>query len=375
MKIQEVTYYNKALGWRFEPIEFGQLSLLVGISGVGKTQIIRGIADLKKVANGKSLNGVCWNITFVSSGLKYRWEGEFEVQDVEVFIDGDEDEDRYKIISEYVYKENELLIERDGSNVKFKDRELPKLSPFKSMVEVLSEEDDISPIQQGFDRVFYRRPMDNVTAEIHVGIPYEILSEKYSTITSVQESDLPTQVKLGLTYKCFPEVFSQIKYRFTNIFPQVEDIKLEPVKEKRLPFLVAGFPFLYIKEKGVDSWIFQKSISSGMYKTLMQITDLYLLPDNSLVLIDEFENSLGVNCIDVLTEDLLSDRRGMQFILTSHHPYIINNIDLTDWKIVTRKGGVVRVKDAEQLHLGRSKHQAFIQLMNLDEYREGIEIE
>ena len=148
MKIQEVTYYNKALGWRFEPIEFGQLSLLVGISGVGKTQIIRGIADLKKVANGKSLNGVCWNITFVSSGLKYRWEGEFEVQDVEVFIDGDEDEDRYKIISEYVYKENELLIERDGSNVKFKDRELPKLSPFKSMVEVLSEEDDISPIQQ-----------------------------------------------------------------------------------------------------------------------------------------------------------------------------------------------------------------------------------
>jgi hypothetical protein len=65
----------------------------------------------------------------------------------------------------------------------------------------------------------------------------------------------------------------------------------------------------------------------------------------------------------------------MQFILTSHHPYIINNIDLTDWKIVTRKGGIVRVKDAEQLHLGRSKHQAFIQLMNLDEYREGIEIE
>jgi ABC-type Na+ transport system ATPase subunit NatA len=375
MKIQEVTYCNKALDWRFEPIEFGQLSLLVGISGVGKTQIIRGIADLKKVANGKSINGVCWNISFVSSGLNYRWKGEFEVQDVEYFIDSDEDEDRYKVISEYVYKENELLIERDGSYVKFKDREMPKLSPFKSMVEVLSEEDDISPIQQGFDRVFYRRPTDNVTTEIHVGIPYEVLSESYLNIKSLQESDLPTQVKLGLTYKCFPEVFNQIKYRFTNIFPQVEDIKLEPVKEKRLPFLAAGFPFLYIKEKGVDNWIFQKSISSGMYKTLMQITDLYLLPDNSLVLIDEFENSLGVNCIDVLTEDLLSDRRGMQFILTSHHPYIINNIDLTDWKIVTRKGGIVRVKDAEQLHLGRSKHQAFIQLMNLDEYREGIEIE
>lgn len=375
MKIQEVTYCNKALGWRFEPIEFGHLSLLVGISGVGKTQIIRGIADLKKVANGKSLNGVCWNINFVSSGFNYRWQGEFEVQDVEYFIDGDEDEDRYKVISEYIYKENELLIERDGSYVRFKDRDMPKLSPFKSMVEVLSEEDDISPIQQGFDRVFYRRPTDNVTAEIHVGIPYEVLSESYSNIKSLQESDLPTQVKLGLTCKCFPEVFNQIKYRFTSIFPQVEDIKLEPVKEKRLPFLVAGFPFLYIKEKGVDHWIFQKSISSGMYKTLMQITDLYLLPDNSLVLIDEFENSLGVNCIDVLTEDLLSDPRGMQFILTSHHPYIINNIDLTDWKIVTRKGGIVRVKDAEQLHLGRSKHQAFIQLMNLDEYREGIEIE
>lgn len=38
----------------------------------------------------------------------------------------------------------------------------------------------------------------------------------------------------------------------------------------------------------------------------------------------EFENGLGVNCIDVLAEILLSERKDLQFIITSHHPKIIN---------------------------------------------------
>ncbi|MGB3265930.1 MAG: ATP-binding protein, partial [Microcoleus sp.] len=88
---------------------------------------------------------------------------------------------------------------------------------------------------------------------------------------------------------------------------------------------------------------------------------------------DEFENSLGINCIDVVT-DLIVENRNIQFILTSHHPYIINNIGMEHWKIVTRQGGVVTVKDAKDLNLGKSRHQAFTQLINLEEYSEGIKV-
>jgi hypothetical protein len=64
----------------------------------------------------------------------------------------------------------------------------------------------------------------------------------------------------------------------------------------------------------------------------------------------------------------------MQFILTSHHPYIINNIPWKTWQLVTRKGGYVRVTNATQIpHLQTaSSMEKFIQLINLPEYEEGI---
>jgi ABC-type branched-subunit amino acid transport system ATPase component len=47
MKINQLTYYDKKIEWRLEPIEFSKLNLLVGISGVGKTQILKSIMNLR----------------------------------------------------------------------------------------------------------------------------------------------------------------------------------------------------------------------------------------------------------------------------------------------------------------------------------------
>lgn len=120
-------------------------------------------------------------------------------------------------------------------------------------------------------------------------------------------------------------------------------------------------------------WIEQDKISSGMRRTVTHVAEMYLWPHGTVILIDEFENSLGVNCIDVITEDLLSHNRRLQFILTSHHPYIISNVGTRYWKIVTRKGGLVSTHDAATLGLGESSHDAFIQLINNDTYRDGVE--
>jgi predicted ATPase len=128
-----------------------------------------------------------------------------------------------------------------------------------------------------------------------------------------------------------------------------------------------------MKEKGVEKWIPQDEISSGMYRSLMQIGELYLCPEGSVLLMDEFENSLGVNCIDELTNDILDSEREIQFVLTSHHPYIINNIPYRNWKIVTRNGGSVSIKNAADYKIGvSSKHDAFMQLLQLEEFANGI---
>ena len=125
-----------------------------------------------------------------------------------------------------------------------------------------------------------------------------------------------------------------------------------------------------IKEEGVKDWI--ENISLGMLKTLMYISELYLAPENSIILIDEFENSLGINCLDSVIELLLNNKK-LQFIITSHHPYIINNVSPAYWKIVTRKSGLVTVKNSEDFHISESRQKAFIDLINVLENHEDLE--
>jgi hypothetical protein len=110
-----------------------------------------------------------------------------------------------------------------------------------------------------------------------------------------------------------------------------------------------------------------------MIKSLMFLATIELSAAGSVILIDEFENSLGVNCLDTLTEDLLVNYRDLQFIITSHHPYIINNISPAYWKIVTRKGGVIKVNNAVDFHISKTRQKAFIDLINvLEEFPQGI---
>jgi ABC-type transport system involved in cytochrome c biogenesis ATPase subunit len=376
MKINQLTYYDRELEWQLEPITFSDLTLLVGISGVGKTQILQSIIALQNIANGKSLNGVKWQIAFTANnGIEYHWSGEFETQKISLTLLENEEnkENKFRIISEVLFTNGKNIIQRDHQEIKFHDLTLPKLSPFQSAVAILSEEEDIAPVQESFDTIIYSDQSISVNT-VHF-IKYAPLTKKYSSLSldDLQESNLPTQIKLALAYNHFPEVFNQIKDHFIEIFIQVEDIKLEPDQDEDedLPKVIAEYPFVNIKEKGVNTWINQHQISSGMMRTLMHISELYLSAEGTVILIDEFENSLGVNCIDILTELILQNRK-LQFIITSHHPYIINNIGMEHWKIITRKGGVVTARDAKDLNLGKSRHQAFMQLINLEEYKEGI---
>ena len=109
-------------------------------------------------------------------------------------------------------------------------------------------------------------------------------------------------------------------------------------------------------------------ISNGMLKTIYYIVELFTMSDNSLVLIDEFENGLGVNCIDLLSEILLSERKDLQFIITSHHPKIINGIEQNRWKIIDRDGSIVKNSNSEKYGIGNSQHEAYFNLINRWEF-------
>jgi len=380
MKIKKFKYNNENLELKINSINFSNLSLLVGVSGVGKTLILQGILDLKKISQGKSIGGVEWEIEF-SIGIReqnYIWRGAFERTELngiekDFYYDDDETENlmpRPKIIYEELYLENELIVDRKENDIKLKGQHTPKLSSFKSAVNLFNEEEIISSVYEDFNKIIKSDDPDVK------GVPlfdnFDNLLMNYKTIENIQNANIPLYLKLALAYKNKMEIFNTVKENFIRVFSQVEDVKLEPLEEGNLPSFIRNSPRLQIKEKNVSKWILHNKISSGMIKTLMQISQLFLCAENTVILIDEFENSLGINCIDTLTENLLYDHRNLQFILTSHHPYIINAIGMEYWKVVSRTGGVISTKTSEAYKLGKSRHEAFKQLIQLSDYRKGI---
>ena len=376
MKIHEVEYCNIGTGWKLEKTTFSDLTLLVGISGVGKTQILHAINSLRGIISGHLLDGIAWSVSFTADNQKhYRWEGGFQhIKGLEnrIFLERKESEREEqngtvhipKILFERLFVEEILLIEKTENQVTFKNEPLPiKFSPYKSVLTVFTEQDEIIPVLQAFKKIYFvsdwidmfvlSKEMVREVKELH----------NITTLQNIQEAPIAPRLKLVLAYHHFPEVFRTIQEEFMDIFQQVEEMKYSYDEEN-------GYT-LQIREKGTD-WIAQAQISSGMLKTLMHIAEMKLMASGSVILIDEFENSLGVNCIDIVAETLMHRERELQYIITSHHPYIINNIPPQYWQIVTRQGGKVSTHQTADLNLNRSKHKAFMQLINLEEYTEGI---
>ena len=392
MKLLRLSYQDLSSGLSIDSCKFfPDLNLLVGISGAGKTSILKAISNLKRIANGESINGVKWDVELLTNDhVRYHWLGEFEVRKARSLIKIEEDEvnsndgeNKVSIIRETLLKDQEVLIARNQEVIEFKHSKTPKLPSYLSCIELFNQEEDVFPVRQEFNKMIFNPLKFNTSYystfdKIFRNDEYT----EYNSLSELQSSQLPISDKLLITYKKYPDTFEIIKRKFLDIFPQVEDLKIESLEPSELGDLLVSLtriglledlPRIQIKEKNSHVWIVEPNISSGMIKSLMFLATIELSPDGSVILIDEFENSLGVNCLDTSTEDLLVNYRDLQFIITSHHPYIINNISPAYWKIVTRKGGVIKVNNAVDFHISKTRQKAFIDLINvLEEFPQGI---
>jgi len=391
MKLLRLSYQDLASGLSIDYCDFfPDLNLLVGISGAGKTSILKAISNLKRIANGASVNGVKWDVEFLTNDhVRYHWLGEFEVKKARSLIKNDADEvnsndgeNKVSIIRETLLKDQEVLIERNQEVIEFKHSKTPKLPSYLSCIELFNQEEDVFPVRQEFNKIIFNPLRFAISYSTFDKILRNYEYNEYNSLSELQSSQLDISDKLLITYQKYPDTFEIIKRKFLDIFPQVEDLKIESLEPSELGDLLVSLtrigllknpPYIQIKEKNSHVWILEPNISSGMIKSLMFLATIELSAAGSVILIDEFENSLGVNCLDTLTEDLLVNYRDLQFIITSHHPYIINNISPAYWKIVTRKGGVINVNNATDFHISKTRQKAFIDLINvLEEFPQGV---
>ena len=385
MRIEKLSYHNHVTGWQLAPVEFGSVNLLVGVSGVGKTRILEVIRSLKKIAFGtpwhnEFLSGVEWDITFSTDpDWNYRWSGKFSIvnnRDYTIDESGEKtysriDQNEPELESEELYLNDECVAHRKNGVVEFGSQTMPKLSPSDSVIKIFQSEDKIIPIIKGL-LLIADSQTQNSTRWVGSSMPSQIDGLSLPDIRNINGTLVD---RLGLLQINAQEIFNRIKSDFVEIFPQVDNFRIL-TEYTRFEWSEKVSPVfsLELKEIGVERWITQSNLSMGMLKTLAHITEIYLLTEGSILLIDEFENSLGVNCIDVVTE-LLNERKDIQFIFTSHHPYIINKIPMQYWKIITRKGSLITATDATDYEeLSGSRHRVFTQLLNLPAYTEGIQI-
>ena len=368
MEIKRLSFINHKSGWNVRDIDFNRTTLLVGASGVGKTQILHAIETISSIARGNSLNGVEWSINFTHESKSYIWNGVFETadDDYQEFLDIKEEHKEYLVINEQLVCDGQVIISRDAQDIVLVGKTTVKLDLHKSSIFLLKEEEIVKPVFSAFKRII----TFNFTG---TGISIFADTDKLSTmgLDEIKQSSIlePLHKLFFLKKNNLPE-YNHILESFIEIFPLVVDIDFDMGHF----FRDRTFPVLKIKEKGVESWIYQPNISSGMLRTLTQLIILELAVDGDVILKDEFENGLGINCIDKLADGFLDSDKDIQVIMTSHHPYIINNIGYNDWKVVTRAGSDVHIHTAAELKIGeRSKHDAFMQLINTKAYKTGEE--
>jgi len=372
MKIQSFKFSNHKENWHIEEVKFEDLNLLVGGSGVGKTRILNALDLICDVAIGRNrnLDDLEWSINFSHLGQNYRWElKSSSIKNEEILLNVNESEQTEIVYEKLVQYDDDSELEilvRNDSDSKFNKKDLPKLKRTESAITLLSEEDLIIPVGEAFNRfIFNFQIPQELMFNNRNNDPNRIELSHEISISNFQEyfAGTPPAIKAFYLQKFFPDVFNEIKEYYIDIFSEVTNVKVSNERDSDGDFLL----FFEIQENGLEDWIPQDRISSGMFRTLICLIEVITAPEESVILIDEFENSLGINCMAELTDFLLDKSPDVQFILTSHHPYIINNIPWKTWQIVSKSGNKVRVKKASDIPAldTASSLDKFTQLINL----------
>lgn len=375
MLIESFSFQDHLTGWELREWKLDRFNLLVGESGVGKTKILRAIERVAQAHRRVAWDfrgGAQWILCFEHEGHRYRWHAVVEPNEKGSIADP-------RLIREVVEMDSQELASQDAGRFRFKGNVLPKLNATETVLALLSGEPEVGCAVSGLKKVVEHSWLSEPN-NFHEGISergplLRSLTPNSMTLADIQQT--ATQEIITRAYmlqESIPDEWSSIKATFKSIFPTVEDIQIFRYDQESYAGTSTNL-LLCLRERDAKEWIPGPDISAGMRRVLATILGIHLTPDDSVMLIDELENSLGKNCLPAIVDLLLENAPRIQFVITSHHPYVINNIPISEWKLVQRRGSIVSVKNARDIpELQKASHfDAFDRLMNLTETDEAAE--
>lgn len=384
MLIQSIEFENYTTGQKIKKMQFDKINLLVGGTGAGKTQILKIISAYVRAASQDStiaaiqfkgyfkmrFSAVIFpdkNDEKIRQEISILWEIHTDemphIITTPYRLDYGISEEHLKITNPLTNTDT-LTIDRTVTDLKINGIPSSSISPEQSIFTTFSEPLEIAQIRaQLFSIITYDQQLQGF-ANLHQKNVEKWRQQAKGWLTSsanmtsllIFYSPL-MQIDLVRTYD--KALFNEFLFDLQNIFPSIEDIKMD---------LVAGSEFynLYMLENG--KWIPKNSIAGGILKTVYLLAVINFNFRNNIILLDELENSLGVNCLDEITDYILTATHShkSQFIMTSHHPYIISHITEPYWLIISQNNGVISAKKAHDVGITsvNNLQDLFFQLIN-----------
>jgi len=349
--------------WEFQNTNLNGVNLLVGATGSGKTRYLNSIFNISSsIVQGQPFRSGHWELTVKTDEYEYLWE-----------YDGGENQIQREIVARKrtdSQEEFENLIDRTPDTFSFCGDKLPRLQRDRPGITLLKEEGKIAPLYETFSKVQIRKFHDEGLRD---ALSLQDVSQELSNLSNSEDGILtlwkqqPTlSAKMFLLREMFPEQYSLAVETFQQVFPSIKKCDMSIQSPGQVPIF-------FIKEEKINRNIPVLELSSGMQKVLLIIADIITLPKGSIYIIDEYENSLGINAIDFLPEFLDDYGTDIQFLITTHHPYLINNMPMKTWRVFHRNGSSVSIKDGKEFEerYGKSKQKAFVQLIN-DPFYTGV---
>ncbi|MCC7495715.1 MAG: ATP-binding protein [Fimbriimonadaceae bacterium] len=378
MPVDRFAFKDGVQNWELRSAELGELNLLIGVSGAGKTRVLDALRTMRRIALGERLPPkITWEMEIHSGAKRFRWTGKTGAP-------SQRPEAEALMAAESLSYNGDVIVERSRSRFTLSGRDYPKFTRAFSAVALFDEVERIAPVANVMRRMLFSevdRHRDATISYSRMASDIQTLQEASRTPEAIRSLvDIPILVRAYLLQQNCVEDFAKIKSDYCSIFPTVRNLEIGPlsqyVPDWRSRYGLRDEPLVTAcKELGVRGWVTWPIMSAGMQRSLVHLLEDALAPDDTIILIDEFENGLGVNCLDTITANVMARRGRVQYILTSHHPYIINNIPIECWRLVQRRGAVVDVRPAAALPAlqGVSRHQQFMRLMNTPEYRHGVQ--
>ena len=368
MHINWFEFNDSTYGISIDRTYFDKINLLVGVSGAGKTIILRVLSSyIDLIRRGSSVKNECnfkmnFTVDTVSSVDTYEWSISTTQSSLVDKVTGSTA--GYIVTKEELLRNGKMLFARDNNKLEISVyNSLPKIPLDKSTIAVFKDDNLFKDIKKAFASVIGLDEQKNAYMDVQKEFYDEALRvAKENTMsyehTALYMSLLPLVVRLGIARSVYAEKFNMYMDKLKEIFPYISDVKIRLSKSTQKYVTV-----LCLQD---DVEVAQDRISTGMIKTMNVLAYLYFIAQNALIIVDEVENSLGINCLDDVIEsiDCSVYEQNNQAILSSHHPYIINAVDSSKWRIVSQENGHITTKSANEVGIDSKNRDGFFELIN-----------